>query len=151
MRSRPTRRRSPRPSTASPQVRRRARERALQFLFGLDFTAYDWRSVIEAFWTENPARPGVKRYAELLIEGVTDHRSELDGEIEHVLEKWAPQRVGRVERNLIRLALFEMRHCPDVPEKVAIDEAIEIAKRFGGDEAPRFINGILDRLRQGKD
>ena len=131
---------------ARTSIRRRARECALQFLFGLDFTAYEWESVIEEYWSAHPARPSVREYAEHLIKGVSEHLEELDAAIAGALENWTPERIGRVERNVIRLALFEMRHQPDVPERVAISEAIEVAKEYGSDDAPRFVNGVLDRL-----
>ena len=131
-----------------PRIGRLARERAVQFLFGLDFTGYDWTSAIEAFWKEFPARPSVKHYAETLIRGVAGHRDELDAAITGALEKWSPGRVGRVEWNVLRVALYEMRHVEDVPNRVAINEAIEVAKRLGADDAPRFVNGILDRLKE---
>lgn len=130
-----------------PQVRRRARERALQFLFGLDFTRAPWQDAIEGFWRTYPARPNVKTYAETLIRGVFDNLDTLDRQIDAALQRWTPGRVGRIERCLLRIALFEMRYAPDVPDKVAINEALEIAKRYAWDEAPRFINGVLDRLR----
>ena len=131
-----------------PRIGRLARERAAQLLFGLDFTGYDWREAIDAFWQEFPARPSVKHYAEQLIEGVAGHREALDVAIVGALDKWSPARVGRVEWNILRVALYEMRHIEDVPERVAINEAIEVAKRLGADDAPRFINGVLDRLKE---
>lgn len=134
-------------SGISPQVRRRARERAVQFLFGLDFTSYDWREVIADFWRVNPSRPGVRDYAEKLIAGVIDQRAGLDEAIAATLETWSPDRIGRVERNVLRVAAWEMLYAGDVPRNVAINEAIEVAKRFGTDDAPRFINGILDKIQ----
>lgn len=132
-------------SAVNPQMRRRARERAVQFLFGLDFTRYAWQDAIEDFWETNPVRPNVKQYAEKLIEGVMAHREEIDGAIAEALEHWSPERVGRIERNVLRVAAYEMLHC-DVPRVVAITEAIEVAKRYGAEDAPRFINGVLDRI-----
>lgn len=119
----------------------------MQFLFGLDFTQYEWAEAVDDFWAINPVRPSVKEYADLLIEGVMENRSDLDRQIDGALENWSPERVGRIERNILRVALFEMRHRADVPRNAAISEAVEIAKRFGSDEAPRFVNGVLDRLK----
>jgi len=121
----------------------------VQFLFGLDFTGYAWREVLAAFWAENATKPRVRAHADRLIAGVMGHLHELDAELEAAFEKWAPERVGAVERNILRVALFELRHEPDVPPAAAINEAIEVAKRFGADAAPKFVNGILDRLRKG--
>ena len=133
----------------NPRLRRRARECAVQFLFGLDMTEYVSSDALEGFWEMNPTRPGAKDYADALIQGVADHLAELDEAIAGALENWTPDRVGGVERNVLRVALFEMRHMDDVPDAVAINEAVEIAKRFGADDAPRFVNGVLDRLKGG--
>ena len=134
---------------SNARTRRLARERALQFLFGLDFTGYAFEEEVEAFWESNPARPQARRYGDQLISGICAERADLDTRITAALEHWSPDRVGRIEWNIVRIALYEMLHIKDVPPNVAINEAIELAKRFGGDEAPRFVNGILDRLRKG--
>jgi len=134
-----------------PLVRRRARERALQFLFGLEFTHYAWEDVIDNFWDTRPSRPTVKQYAIQLIRGVQENLPVLDEQIAAALQNWSADRVGRVERAILRIALYEMRHEPDVPVAVAINEAIELAKSFGTDDTPRFVNGVLDRLRRTSD
>jgi len=131
-------------------VRRRARERALQFLFGLEFTGEPWPDALDGFWRMRPSRPSVKRYAQRLIRGVCDRRDDLDAGIAESLDRWSPGRIGRVERNILRIALYEMRYQDDVPVAVAINEALEIAKAYGADEAPRFINGVLDRHRSSE-
>lgn len=131
-------------------IRRRARERALQFLFGLDFTAYAWQEVLEDFWAMNPARPGVRQYARTLICGVKEHQDALDEAIHGALENWTASRVGHVERNVLRIALFEMRHVDDVPQAVAINEAVEVCKIYCAEEATRFVNGVLDRLKEAE-
>jgi len=130
-----------------PHIRRRARERAMEFLFGLDFTAYAWDEVIGDFWAARPAKPGVQQYANRLIEGVCTRLPEIDAAIAGAVEYWTPGRVGRIERAIVRIALYEIRYVDDVPAKVAINEAIEVAKKYGFEEAPRFINGVLDRLK----
>lgn len=132
----------------NPKVRRRGRERALQFLFSLDFTEYSVEDKLEDFWNINPARPGARQYAEKLIHGVATNRDALDAEIAAALDNWTPDRIGHVERSAIRIALYEMRYFRDVPEAVAINEAIEIVKTFGADDAPKFVNGVLDRLKR---
>lgn len=129
-----------------PRVRRKARERALQFLFGLDFSNYNWDDAIQFFWDTELTRPSVKAYAMTLIQGVSDRREDLDDEIDRAIDRWSPDRVGRIERNVLRIALYEMRYQDDVPAPVAINEAIELAKNFGSNEAPRFVNGVLDKL-----
>ena len=134
-----------------PRVGRRARERALQILFGLDFTRASWEEAVAGYWSAHPARASVKEYAESVVRGVCENIEELDRDINQVLQNWTPERVGRVERTVLRIALYEMRYVADVPVKVAINEAIEIAKRYGWDEAPRFINGVLDRLKTAQE
>jgi len=135
-------------SSVNPHLRRRARERAVQFLFGLEFTQYGWESAIEAFWVGNPVKAGAKAYAERLIRGVAEHRVALDEAIDTALDRWTPDRVGRVERNVLRVALYEMWFEDDVPANVAINEAIEVTKVYGEEETARFINGVLDRLKE---
>lgn len=132
----------------NPRVRRKARERAVQFLFSLAFTQFDWHDALEGFWQMNPARPAIRLYAERLISGVSESLTELDAAISSALENWNPERVGHVERAVLRVALFEMRYVEDVPTSVAINEAIEIVKLYGAEDAPRFVNGVLDRLKK---
>ena len=119
----------------------------MQFLFGLDFSQAPWQTALDAFWEAQPARPGVKRYAREVIQGVCRDIEAIDAAIADAVHHWAPNRVGRVERAILRIAFYEMRHVEDVPVNVAINEAVEIAKRYGSDEAPRFVNGVLDRLK----
>jgi N utilization substance protein B len=135
-------------NSANANVRRHARERALQFLFGLDFTGRPWNADIAYFWEHNSTRESSQAYAERLIAGVCEHQEELDGQIIKALDRWNPDRVGRIEKVVLRIGLYEMLYAADVPTVVAIDEAIELAKMFGAEEAPRFINGVLDRLRK---
>ncbi len=131
-----------------PASRHRGRERALQCLYGIDHTRYDCEEVLEDFWNQMPTKPGPKDYAEKLVRGVCAHREELDRHIHGALDNWTPERVGPIERNVLRIALFEMLHVGDVPARVAINEAIEVVKTFGAPEATRFVNGVLDRLRE---
>lgn len=130
------------------EVRHQGRERAMQLLFALDYTEEDWREVCAKFWVSFPAKPGVKKYAEQLVTGIYDHLYDLDDEIVDALDHWLPDRVGRIERSLLRIALYEIRHGKDVPPAVAINEAIDLAKEYIGEDAPRFINGVLDRLKK---
>jgi len=133
---------------AYSKLRHRARERALQFLFGLAFTGYPYEDELDAFWENNPAKPAVRQYGDTLIRGVCERREELDGHISEALEHWTPERIGYVERAALRIALYEMLYAEDVPANVAINEAIELVKQYGTDESPRFVNGVLDRLRK---
>ena len=129
-------------------LKRRARARTLEFLFSLEFTDYDWKEALEAFWKTFETKSGAKQYAERLVSGVADHRDELDTAIAGALANWSWERVGHVERNILRIALFEMIYEDEVPAKVAINEAIELTKSYASADSPRFINGVLDRLRE---
>lgn len=131
-----------------PHIRRRARECVLQFLYAWDITREDPESALEAFWSITSAKPASRNYAEKLIHLYTMNHESLDAEIAGVIENWSPQRVGRIEQAAIRMAYTEMKLMPDVPPTVAINEAIEVTKRYGSDEAPSFVNGVLDRLRK---
>ncbi|MDZ4859017.1 MAG: transcription antitermination factor NusB [Candidatus Hydrogenedentes bacterium] len=131
----------------SPKVRRSARERAMQFLFGLDFTSYPWEESLELFWENHPARVPVRAYADGLVRGVMEGRDELDMIIDGALDRWTPERVGRIERNVLRVAIYEMRHGDNVPPSVAINEAIEIVKLYSTDESRAFVNAVLDRVK----
>jgi N utilization substance protein B len=126
-------------------VRRKARECALQLLFAQERGAMRPEAV-DAFWDESTAPDPAREYAEQLVTLVLEHQDEIDAVIARSAENWTLDRMSRVDRNLLRLAVCELFYVPDVPVRVALDEAIEIAKRFGGDDSGRFVNGILDRV-----
>ena len=86
-------------------------------------------------------------YAVMLIEGVEAHKAEIDERLESISENWAVERMPIMDRSILRLAMFEMLHVGDVPTSVSINEAVELAKEFGGeDDSPRFVNGMLGRI-----
>lgn len=136
-------------------ARRRARECALQVLFSLDLNpgmsveqalAYFWRGLVENQPEERD--PAVIGFAESLVKGTIDNLAEIDAVVQRASKNWRLERMARVDRNLLRLATYELRYEADVPAKVVINEAIEVAKRFGAAESPAFVNGILDRISQ---
>lgn len=133
---------------AAPKTRWKARCRALEFLFGLEFTGDEWRDALARFWEVFETKDAPREYAETLVSAVLEGREELDRLIDGALTTWKPERVGPVERNILRIGLYEMLHVDDVPAKVAINEGIELAKSYGTDESPGFINAVLDRLRK---
>jgi len=127
--------------------RTRARELALQFLYQLDLLGDDLLSEAAGFLrSEEPDRTA-REFATQLVQGVADHRSELDDEIRAVAQNWEIARMAVIDRNVLRMAAFELFHCPDVPPKVAINEAIELGKRFSTQNSGAFINGILDKIK----
>ncbi len=129
--------------------RRRARELALALLFELEFHPGQEAARLAAFWQDHPAPPSARAYAETLARGVVAHREGLDRLIAARAEHWTLARMPLVDRNILRLAVYEFLHGSDVPERVALDEAIELAKAYGGEDSGRFVNGILDRIRAG--
>jgi N utilization substance protein B len=126
-------------------VRRKARECALQLLFAQERGAMR-PEALEAFWDDAGAPPLAREYAEQLVALVAEHTPQVDNVIARYAENWTLDRMSRVDRNLLRIAVCELLFVSDVPVRVALDEAIEIAKRFGGDDSGRFVNGILDRI-----
>lgn len=127
--------------------RRKAREYALQALYQIDVaghTADDaLQNLRESF---GEVEPEILGYAETLIRGVAENLEEIDGLVQGHSPNWRLERMARVDRNILRMATFELRYRPDVPTKVAINEAIEVAKRFGTGESGSFINGVLDKV-----
>jgi N utilization substance protein B len=126
--------------------RRKARELALQLLFQMEFNPERGEGLLQAFWREHEVVPQVKGFTELLVRGVLDHLPEIDKLIEEKAEHWTPNRMATVDRNILRIAVFELCYLKDIPVRVSINEAIEVAKRFGNQESGAFINGILDRV-----
>jgi transcription antitermination protein NusB len=126
--------------------RRKAREAALQSLYAAAVGGGDPRDAADdVLARRRPSEDGAE-YARRIVAGVADAREALDERIADHLENWRFDRVSNVDRIILEIALFELLECPDVPTKVIIDEAIELAHRFSGEKAGIFVNGILDRL-----
>ena len=129
--------------------RRKAREVALQFLYLLDQHGADRPDSHEAhFWRLHPVDQATRTYAETLVRGTKQHQAKIDALIGQYAEHWELDRMAVVDRNILRLALYELLWELDVPSKVTINEAIEIAKKYGTQESGRFINGVLDRAHR---
>jgi N utilization substance protein B len=128
--------------------RREGREAAVQFLFANELQGEHSPEEQEAFWTVHNAKSSVRAYAETLIQGVLARTEELDALIEPVLENFRIQRLAVVDRNILRLAAYELVHVPEVPAPVVINEAIELAKSLGAGESGSFVNGILHKIAQ---
>ncbi len=127
-------------------TRRRAREIALQVLYQLDLDPGDPQKVMALHWENFRHAEDVREFCARLVEGVLQNNGEIDRLIEENSENWTLKRMAVVDRNILRLAAFELRYCPDIPFKVTLNEAVELAKKFGADESGAFINGILDRI-----
>jgi N utilization substance protein B len=130
-------------------ARRRARECALQMLFSYDVARPSVEELIETYWGEMAeAAEEVRGFANELVTGVIAHLNEIDERIRLRTEHWRISRMATVDRNLLRLAVFEFLYQPQTPTTVAINEALEIARRFSTHEATQFINGILDAIKR---
>jgi N utilization substance protein B len=129
--------------------RRKAREIALQFLYLLEQTGASDPAPYEAdFWARHPVDDEARTFASSLVHGTKLQQAQIDKRIAASAEHWDLERMAVVDRNILRLAVYELLFEPDVPGKVAINEAIEIAKKFGTAESSRFINGVLDRIHK---
>ncbi len=131
-------------------TRRDGREWALQIIFGLDLnTREDLDAVFGDFFEVHAeSDPRTRAFAEGIVRGVVEHRLDIDACIEKYAEHWKIRRMGVVDRNVLRIALYELMFCEDVPAAVVLNEAIDIAKYFSSTESGRFVNGILDRARK---
>lgn len=125
--------------------RRRAREYALQLLFQNDFTTMGELDYAH-FWADKNEEDSVKEFARGIVEGTLKHLPEIDRAIMEYAENWAMDRMAAVDRNILRAGAYEILFVPDVPVKVAINEALEVAKKFSSQDSAPFINGILDRI-----
>ena len=129
--------------------RRKTREVALQFLYQLDLHSEDDPGRHEAeFWSRHPVDPETQTHADALVRGSKQRQATIDHLLAQYAEHWDLDRMAVVDRNILRLAVYELLWTDDVPPKVAINEAIEIAKKFGTKESSRFINGVLDRIHK---
>ena len=97
---------------------------------------------------DTPLKPEVRHFAELLVCGVAENLERIDQELKSYSTNWALDRMARVDLTILRFAAYELIYCPDVPHNVVINEAIEVGKRFGTEETPSFVNGVLDHLSQ---
>jgi N utilization substance protein B len=122
------------------------REAALKMLFAVEASQTDLDSAIALFWREFGGDPETRPYADESVRGVLDEREALDETIRAASENWRIERMTRVDRNVLRLGTWELKHRADVPRAVVLDEAIELAKRYGSEESGAFVNGVLNQI-----
>ena len=126
--------------------RRKAREQALQALYEIDLAGHASQEVMARLKEETALTPEGAEFASELMEGVVRNREKIDEQIKHFAPAWPLEQMAVVDRNILRLAIYELLHNNKVPVKVAINEAVELAKSFGADSSPRFINGVLSSI-----
>ncbi len=126
--------------------RHRARERALQCLYQWESTGAELDGLLDRFWRTQPAPRQVRDFTETLVRGTVDAVERIDPLISRQAENWRLDRMGCVDRAILRLGVYELLAQPDTPAAVVIDEAIELAKRYSGEQAGTFVNGVLDGI-----
>jgi len=128
--------------------RSQCREAALQFLYQAEFAGQRSAEDLSRFWGHFQKKGKTPAYLQELVTGVAAHLEELDALIARYSEHWRLERMAAADRNLLRIAVYELLYQPAIPPKVVINEAVELAKRYGTEASGAFVNGLLDRIRQ---
>jgi N utilization substance protein B len=126
--------------------RRKSREYAMQMLYQWEMGGHTPYQVCSTFFLDRSAEPDVEGFARSLFEGAVEHREELDRLVREHAEHWRIERMAAVDRNILRVAVYELVHHPETPAAAVINEALEIARRFSGEDSVEFVNGILDAV-----
>lgn len=127
--------------------RRKAREFALQVMFGIDLTKESAAEALRLFWTSHDVpSPEIRAFTEEIVKGTADHINEIDNEISAYSANWKISRMSVTDRNVLRLGVYELKFIRDIPARVTLNEAIEIAKQYGAADSGSFVNGILDKI-----
>ena len=126
--------------------RRTARELALKFLYQTEFNSNSPDSELNSFCDRANVSEEVQNFTQALIKNILFHKKEVDELLEKISANWSPDRMAVIDKNILRLGICELLFDPTAPPKVVINEAVEIAKTFGTEESPDFINGILDKV-----
>lgn len=127
-------------------TRRQARESTLQILFQREFDDTSLEQALSQYWEGKKSNKSVKEYSQLLVDGVLSHQAAIDSIIQSASEHWRISRMALVDRNILRIAVFELFYEKDLAPAIVINEAIEIAKKYSGGQSAMFINGVLDAI-----
>ena len=129
--------------------RTQARETALKILYQAEMTRRPIDKAIENFWAEeSEIDKELKEFADYIAAGVIQHLAAIDEKIVEYATNWQIKRMAVIDRNILRMGLFELKYADNIPPKVAINEAVELAKRYGDLESSKFVNGILDKIHK---
>lgn len=129
--------------------RTQSREYALKVLYQAELTRREIHLASEHFWSEfDDIDDQVRSYCDRLVLGVEEHLDGIDGKISEHATNWQLKRMAVIDRNVLRIGVFELLHTSDIPPKVAINEAVELAKKYGDIESSKFVNGILDKIHK---
>jgi len=127
-------------------IRRKSRQAVIQVLYQIEMSQDGADQALQLFW-ENYQKPdGLQDFVAGMVRGVLEHCKELDKVIAKTAANWSFSRLTPVDRSILREAVYEMLHCPDIPYKVTLNEAIELGKKFGSEKSGAFINGVLDNV-----
>lgn len=118
----------------------------IQFLYLTEMNEGEIENQLKSFWESNACQDDVQSFTEEILKNIFDHKKEIDTLLEKYSDNWTLSRMTVIDRNLLRMAASELMYSKTVPPKVVIDEALEIAKKFGSEDSPNFINGVLDRI-----
>lgn len=136
-------------------MRRRtlARSFALQVLYQLDITGDSYTDCLNNFWLnlDEPVEDNVKNFTEELVKGAIENLQQIDIKISAYATNWQIERMAVIDRNILRLSCYELIYRSDIPPKVSINEAVDLAKKYSGPAAGKFVNGILDKIKIEKD
>ena len=129
--------------------RTKAREAALKILYAVDITGDDPKKCAETFWQNHDvAEPDVREFADSLVLGFYNDRERIDRVISDYTTNWQLKRMAVIDRNILRFAVYELLYREDIPPKVTINEAIDIAKKYGDKDSGKFVNGVLDKINK---
>jgi len=134
--------------------RTQSREFALQLLYQIDISEEDCELSLDRFWslsTQDEVEKSVKEFTDSLVRGTIKNLKAIDDEISKYAANWELNRMAVVDRNVLRLATYEIVFCEDIPPKVSINEAVELAKKYSGIQSGKFVNGILDKIKSEKN
>lgn len=128
--------------------RRKAREHTLCILYQMEFRGEGPGQILEEYISSHKFSEEVKSFIHDEVRGVWDHLKPIDKLIGEYSQHWSLPRISVVDKNILRIAIYEMLFCKDIPEKVSINEAVEIAKKYGAKDSGRFVNGVLDKIKE---
>ena len=126
--------------------RRKARGLALQLLFHIDISQDNLEGILKTFWSLHRHPREIMEFANRLVRGARENLNSIDEKISHYAQHWEIKRMPIVDRNILRLGAYEILYCPNIPPKVTIDEAVELAKKFSTNKSGPFVNALLDKI-----
>lgn len=128
--------------------RTKAREAAIQILYQIEMTQDPHEKARQVYWENNPVDSEIREFADRLVIGVAQHQKPIDQRIAKCADNWDITRMAAVDKNILRLASYELLYTEEIPPKVAINEAVELAKKYGDTDSSKFVNGVLDKIHK---